>query len=543
MSTSDVGAELPQPDIRPPRKYRPSLVWLVPLVAAAIGLILVVRAALSAGTMIEITFESADGLEAGVTEVKYKDVVVGHVKAISLSDDLQRVIVDVALGRSAERLAVDDTRFWVVRPRVDTGGISGLSTLVSGVYISLDAGQSTEARSEFVGLETAPAVTSDQQGSSYVLHSDGLGSIDVGSPIYYRRIPVGRVGSYTLDEDGRGVTMQVFITAPYDRFVTESARFWNASGIDLSLGASGLTVNTESLASVLAGGVAFRNFGDDAPVAAAQTEFQLFDSLTAAMSPPTNDPLDIRMRFVESMRGLSIGAPVDFRGVELGTVKSVDLEYDIGRKQFVGNVVARVFPSRLGRAYDALSEQAGAGGRVADRVFARLVAEGLRAQLRTGNLISGQLYVALDFMPKAKPAGVVIGVGPLEIPTERGSLEQIQTQIADIISKFNKVPFEEIGRSLRDTLRGADSLLRQLDGDVAPEARKTLVEAQRALGSVGDALDRDSGVQNDLASTLGELQRAARSLRTLADYLQRHPESLLRGKVVDDEPPPAAPEP
>ncbi|TJY61911.1 MCE family protein [Sinimarinibacterium sp. CAU 1509] len=536
MSTSDVGFELPQPDIRPPRKYRPSLVWLVPLVAAAIGLVLVVRAALSAGTMIEITFESAEGLEAGVTEVKFKDVVVGHVKAISLSDDLQRVVVEVVLARSAERLAVDDTRFWVVRPRVDTGGISGLSTLVSGVYISLDVGQSTEARSEFVGLETAPAVTSDQQGTAYVLHSDGLGSIDVGSPIYYRRIPVGRVGSYTLDPDGRGVTLQVFISAPYNRFVTESARFWNASGIDLSLGASGLTVNTESLASVLAGGVAFQNFGDAAAVAAAQTEFQLYDSLTAAMSPPTNDPLDIRMRFVESMRGLSVGAPIDFRGVELGTVKSVDLEYDAERKQFLGNVVARVFPSRLGRAYDALSEQAGAGERVADRVFARLVAEGLRAQLRTGNLISGQLYVALDFIPKAKPAGVVIGVGPLEIPTERGSLEQIQTQIADIISKFNKVPFEEIGRSLRDTLRGADALLRQLDGDVAPEARKTLVEAQRALGSVGDALDRDSGVQNDLSATLGELERAGRSLRSLADYLQRHPESLLRGKVVDDEP-------
>ncbi len=541
MSTSDVGAELPPPEIRPPRKYRPSLVWLVPLVAAAIGLILVVRAALSAGTMIEITFESAEGLEAGVTEVRFKDVVVGRVKAISLSDDLQRVVVDVELGHSAERLAVDDTRFWVVRPRVDTGGISGLSTLVSGVYISLDAGQSIESRTEFVGLETAPAVTSDQKGTSYVLHSDGLGSIDVGSPIYFRRIPVGRVGSYTLDPDGRGVTLQVFISAPYDRFVTETARFWNASGIDLSLSASGLTVNTESLATVLAGGVAFQNFGD-AGQAAAQTQFQLYDSLTAAMSPPTNDPLDIRMRFVESMRGLSVGAPIDFRGVELGTVQSVDLEYDAERKQFLGNVVARVFPTRLGHAYDALSEQAGAGERVADRVFARLVAEGLRAQLRTGNLISGQLYVALDFIPKAKPAGVVIGVGPLEIPTERGSLEQIQTQIADIIGKFNKVPFEEIGRSLRDTLRGADALLRQLDGDVAPEARKTLVEAQRALGSVGDALDRDSGVQNDLSATLGELERAGRSLRTLADYLQRHPESLLRGKVVDDEPTPPEPE-
>lgn len=535
MSASD---RLPSPEIRSPRRYRPSLIWLVPLIAALIGLVLVIRAALGAGSMVEISFESAEGLEAGVTEVKYKDVVVGKVKSIALSDDFERVLVSVELTRNAESLAVQDTEFWVVRPRVDTGGISGLGTLVSGVYISLDVGSSSEAAQTFVGLETAPAVTNDQQGSTYTLHSDSLGSLDVGSPVYYRRIPVGRVGAYEMDADGAGVTLQVFVEAPYNGFVTDNARFWNASGIDLSLGASGLKVNTESVATMLAGGVAFQNFDGNAPVAASGSRFTLYADLESATSPPANDPLPIRMRFSESLRGLNTGAPVDFRGIELGHVSSVNLEYDIEQRQFVGSVDADIYPSRLGDAYETLKQRAGGGEEVAHAVFARLVSEGLRAQLRTGNLISGQLYVGLDFMPKAKPAGVKIGVGPIEIPTVRGSLEQIQTQLADIVSKINKVPFEELGNNLNSLLENADRVLKRVDEDIAPEAEQAIAELRRTLEAVATLMDRDSGLQVNLADALQELERAGRSLRVLADYLQRHPESLLRGKGADEEPVP-----
>ncbi|MFA5939458.1 MAG: MlaD family protein [Sinimarinibacterium sp.] len=543
MSETDAYSP-PQPDVRPPRRWMPSLVWLVPIVAALIGIALAVRAVLSAGVLIEIQFNSAEGLESGKTQVKYKDVVVGMVRGISLSDDLQSVNVLVELDRKASKLAAVDTRFWIVRPRIDTGGVSGLDTLVSGVYLSLDVGQSTELQRKFVGLDTPPAVTSDQKGTSFVLHSASLGSLGIGSPVYYRRIAVGRVGAFEMNEDGSGVTMQIFVYAPYDRFVTRNTRFWNASGIDVTLGATGLQVNTESLASVLAGGVAFLT-PDEGEPAKADYEFWLHEDRSAALAPASGPPLRVRMRFVESLRGLAVGAPIDFRGVEFGKVEVVELEYDERRKRFVGNVSASVYPWRLGVAYQALRAAPGNGTRLDSEILHKLVEDGLRAQLRSGNLLTGQLYIALDLMPKAKAADVepLPKSGIVAIPTEQGSLAQLQTQIADVVDQLSKVPFADLGHDLREAIRSADALLKRLEGELAPEAAKTLVEAQRALDAASRGLlSNDSGLQQDLRQTLQELERAGRSFRLLADYLQRHPEALISGKDDIDEPDAPQPE-
>ncbi len=535
----------PPPELRQSRRGAPSLVWFVPIIAALIGIALVVRAMLSAGVLIEISFRSAEGLTAGQTELRYKDVVVGKVRSISLSDDLQSVSVAVELDRHASRLAVDDTRFWVVRPRIDTGGISGLGTLVSGVYIALDVGKSTELRREFVGLETAPSVTNDSVGTAFVLRANTLGSLGVGSPIYYRRLAVGRVGAYELNDDGRGVTLQMFIDAPYDRFVGTDARFWNASGVDVTLGAGGLAVNTQSLAAVLAGGVAFEAPSDDDP-APAGTEFWLHDDRKSALAPPSGRPVRVRMRFAESLRGLSVGAPIDLNGVEFGTVEAIELEYDDSSRQLYGNVIARVFPKRLGRGYDSLraASSAGDGDNVDALIMARLVGDGLRAQLRSGNLLTGQQYVVLDFGRRSRRTnGQVIAVDrTIEIPTDRGSLSQLQDQIASIVEQLSRVPFEDLGNNLRAAIGSADALLRRLEGEVAPEAAKTLVEAQRAIESANRALlASDSDMQQDLRQTLQEVERAGRSLRTLGDYLQRNPQALLRGKSSNEAQIPVAP--
>ncbi|MEQ1440299.1 MlaD family protein [Fontimonas sp. SYSU GA230001] len=529
----------PPPDVRAPRRWAPSLIWLVPIVAALIGVALAVRAVLSAGVLIEIQFNSAEGLESGKTQVKYKDVVVGMVRGISLSDDLQSVNVLVELDRKAGQLAAADTRFWIVRPRIDTAGVSGLDTLVSGVYISLDVGTSTDSKRRFVGLDTPPAVTRDRKGTSFVLHADSLGSLGIGSPVYFRRIAVGRVGGFEMNPDGSGVTMQLFVYAPYDRFVTRNTRFWNASGIDIAIGAAGLQVNTESLASVLAGGVAFATPDEGAEPARPGYEFWLHGDRVAALAPPSGPPLRVRLRFVESLRGLAVGAPVDFRGVEFGKVEAIDLEYDPRRRHFVGNVLATVYPWRLGSAYQALRAAPGNGARRDAEILQRLVQDGLRAQLRSGNLLTGQLYVALDLMPKArKPAVEAFDTsGVVVIPTEPGSLAQLQTQIADIVEQLSQVPFAELGRDVRTAIGSADALLRRLEGELAPEAARTLAEAQRALEAANRGLlASDAGLQQDLRQTLQELERASRSFRVLADYLQRHPEALIRGRTDADEP-------
>lgn len=529
--------ELPRPRVVKVRRWHVSLVWLVPAVAIVIAGSMLVRTVFLTGPRIEIEFASADGVEAGKTDVRYKEVVIGKVTSVSLRDDRKRVVVGVQLDRSAARFAVEDTTFWVVRPRIGTAGVSGLGTLLSGSFIGSDAGVSQTDRTAFVGLEAPPFVLRGEPGTTYELRADDLGSLDVGSPVFYKRTRVGRVVGYALDPARDALSIRLFVDAPYQSLVTRDVRFWNASGIDLSVNASGLTLNTQTLASVLAGGLAFERppgaaRGSPAPENAV---FTLFDDRRSALALPDGPAVTLRMVFDSSVRGLVEGAAIDLLGIEIGRVRTVSLEYDGQRKRFPVEVTADVYPLRLGAVRSALLRDVH-GGSDGD-VVRRLIANGLRAQLRTGNLLTSQLYIALDFLPGPGRPTPVAPEGVIAMPTVAGTLSEIQPQIADIVQKVSKIPFDDIGKDLRTTLARASTAI----GQLTPEAQKALVEVQKTLGraqSSLDALDRNvtdsnAPVQRNLDETLQELQRAARSLRVLADYLQQHPESILRGKPAD----------
>jgi paraquat-inducible protein B len=240
-----------------PGRWSPSLVWLIPLVAALIGGYLAVQAILARGPTITITFRSGEGLEAGKTRIKYKDVDIGEVTAVRISPDSKNIEATAQLSKEAERFLARDSRFWIVRPRIAGGSVSGLGTLLSGAYVGMDAGKSSEMSQHFTGLDVPPIITGDLPGRQFVLKASELGSLDIGAPVYFRRVPVGQVVAYQLDKSGRNVDITVFINAPYDRFVTADSRFWHASGIDLSVSANGLKVNTQSLSAIMLGGVAF----------------------------------------------------------------------------------------------------------------------------------------------------------------------------------------------------------------------------------------------------------------------------------------------
>ncbi|MEO8080640.1 MAG: MlaD family protein [Caldimonas sp.] len=530
---------LPRPRVDRAPRFSFSLVWLVPLVAVAIGASMLVRTVFLTGPQIEIEFASADGVEAGKTAVRYKEVVIGKVRSVSLRGDHKRVVVGVQLDRSASAFAVEDTSFWVVRPRIGAAGISGLGTLLSGAYIAADAGVSPNSQSEFIGLEAPPLVLRGEPGAIFVLRSDDLGSLDLGSPVFHKRTRVGSVVAYTLDADLDELKVKVFVEAPYQKLVTTNTRFWNASGIDLTLNASGLTLNTQTLTSVLAGGLAFEEppGATHAPAAPENTVFTLFDDRRAAIAPPDGPAVRVRMVFDQTIRGLSEGAAVDLLGIEIGQVRSVTLQYDPVRKRFPIAVVADVFPQRLGAVRAALMREAApeVGGDSA--VLRRLVEAGLRAQLRTGNLLTGQLYVALDFVGKEPHKASIDADGTVTMPTVRGTLSEIQPQIAEIVQKVSKIPFEEIGRDLRSTLAQTRTAI----GQLTPEAQKALAEVSRTLSKAQaslESLDRNvtdpnAPVQRSLDEAMQELQRTSRSLRVLSDYLQRHPEALLRGKPAD----------
>ncbi|RRV20801.1 PqiB family protein [Stutzerimonas nitrititolerans] len=540
MSDNPYSSETPAgaPEIRQ-RRARVSLVWLVPIAAALVGFSMVLQNWLSAGPQITVSFETAEGLEANKTQVKYKNVVIGQVTEINLSEDHTRVIATIELDQHAEPFTREDTKFWVVRPRIGASGVSGVDTLLSGAFIGADAGRAEETRREFVGLEAPPPVTFGVKGKQFTLHTDDLGSLGIGSPLYFRRLQVGQVISFGLADDGKGVQVQVFVNAPYDNFVTDDTRFWNASGVDVSVAADGLTVNTESLSAILAGGIAFRapNYSPDARPAAEDSEFTLFSDMRRAMAPADGPPRYVQMRFDQPLRGLNVDAPVEFLGVPIGRVVSVKLDYDEQNKNFPVVVGAVIFPNRLGAAHDKLSQALGGNTEEhAARLMQMFVESGLRAQARTGNLLTGQLYISLDFDPRAPQVAFDQQARPMVIPTIAGSFDKLQEQLQAMVDKLSKLPIESLADNLNGSLDELRQTLKQVNGDVLPQLQRTLERSEQTLQNANQALADGSPQRQQLGDTLEEVQRAVRSVRVLSDYLSRHPESLIRGRNSSDEP-------
>ncbi|SSW62834.1 intermembrane transport protein PqiB [Achromobacter agilis] len=531
------------PSISRKQKSRISWIWLVPIVAALMGLSLVVRTWMQAGPDISISFNTAEGLEVGKTQLRYKDVTIGTVRSIGFNSDRSKVVVQAELAKEVSDLAREGTNFWVVRPRLDVSGVSGLGTLLSGAYIGVDAVEGKDGNKatklHFDGLEVPPAVTHDRAGKRFKLKASDLGSLDIGSPVYFRRINVGRVIGYALDQNGKAVNVEVFVDAPNDKFVTNGARFWNASGVDFSVNADGLKVRTQSLVSMAVGGVAFEpvlTARDAGTPAAADAQFDLYPTETAAKANPDGEAFPIRMRYDQSIRGLAVGAPIDFSGITLGNVTQINLDFDPVSKRFYSLVDATLYPERLGRVFDEVRERAVEDGDVAGgRLLGGMIKHGLRAQLRTANLLTGQLYVALDIFPNAKPVEFKMSE-PALIPTVPGNLDQLQQQVSNIVAKVEKIPFDKIGEDLRTTLANTSKLMSRLDKQVAPEAQSMLKQARDSMAQINALLASDASLPVNTERAMQELGRAARSLRALADFLQSNPEALLRGRGPDPIP-------
>lgn len=545
------GAEaIPAPEKVRQRDWIPSLIWLIPILAAVIGISIAIKTWVQHGPEITIIFNSAEGLEAGKTKVKYKEVDIGTVQSIMLSEDRSHVLVSVQLKKEAKSFTAADSRFWVVRPRIAGSGVSGLSTLLFGAYIGADAGVATDTADIFTGLEVPPIVTRDASGKQYALYANDIGSLDIGSPVYYRRIRVGQVTAFDLDDDGKGITVRIFVNAPYDKFVGINTRFWHASGFDMQINASGFTLNTQSLASVVLGGLSFQSPDDEpGPPAKESTTFVLAESQIEALKEKDGPAEIILLNFKQSIRGLAPDAEVSFRGLVLGRVKSIGIDYDRKQQEFSMPVLVEVYPARLGKNFAEYRRQS---KYTPQQRLQFMIDRGLAAQLRTGNFLTGQAYVALDFFSKSalassikkgvsrKMLGKDISPAVLQLPTISGSADEIQTQISEIALKLSKVPFDRIGdelqqslKMLKQTLDSTGQLAEKLNSDVAPEITAAMKDVSRTLNAAERTLSEDAPLQQDLRQTLQELARAAVSLRILTDYFERHPESIIRGKRGD----------
>jgi len=541
--------DLPEPVIRP-RNSNLSVIWLVPLVAVLIGGWLIYKALTERGPEVTISFKTAEGLEPGKTKIKFKDVEIGLVLKIDLSEDLSRVLVRAQLDKSAERYLSPGTRFWVVRARVAASRVSGLETVFTGAYIALEPGAPGEPILDFTGIEEPPVVTSGAPGRLFILHADRRGSLEIGSPVYFRQIQVGEVVAYHLDDDGSRITFQIFVHAPYHDFVRRNTRFWNASGFDVKLDAKGVSLDTESLVSILVGGIAFDALDPlDHPVdpAAEKETFILFANRELAHERLFATKSRYELHFTTSVRGLTPGAPVEFRGIPLGRVVDIALEFDIQAMAFTIPVVVELEPERVavtGRVPEGLESR---------DVIKYLVGKGLRAQLRTASLLTGQQFVALDLFP-ATPAPKTNRAGKHpQIPTIPPPLEEITSRLSNLVAKFDRLPLDQIGSDLRDTVQGTKRLANSpawldavgalekaiqetgllaadLRARTVPEMGTALAQVERTLSAAGSALAAEAPLQTRARNALAEIERAARSLRSLTDYLEQHPESLIMGK-------------
>jgi paraquat-inducible protein B len=441
----------------------------------------------------------------------------------------------------------ENTRFWVVRPRVTASGISGLGTLFSGAYIGMDPGMEGEPARRFKGLEIPPVVTTGMPGHDFLLRATTLGSLDIGSPVYYRQIKVGQVIGYELDKKGQSLSIKIFVNRPHDKLVRANTRFWNASGLDLKLDASGIKLNTESLVSIMMGGIAFdtpTSLETGGPAQENQV-FRLYGTRESIFERTFTEKEHYILHFKGSIRGLTVGAPVEFRGIKIGQVLDIKAEFNQETLTPQITVLIETEPQRwviLGKATMDDKTQ-----------MDKLVAKGLRAQLKTGSLLTGQLFVDWDFHPDASPAQVKYGQKFPELPTIPAPLQIITARVNNLLSKIETVPIEKIGKNLDDTLENVKNitasaelmqavralnqtlqetreLAQNLNTNVAPAITATLDQAQQTLVSVESTLGKDAPLQYEMRQVLKELGDAARSLRVLLQYLERHPEALIFGK-------------
>jgi len=514
-----------------------SIIWIVPIVAFLIGGWLAFKAISEKGPTITITFSSAEGMEAGKTKIRYKDVVIGQVEEIHLSHDLKNVIVTAELNKDAKRYLTDKTRFWVVRATVRGGTVSGIGTLLAGAYIGIDPVEGGQPATSFKGLEVPPVITSGLPGRHFWLRADTLGSLNVGAPVYYRQIAVGQVVSYKFSDDGRAVDIQLFIEAPHHAMVTENTRFWNASGVDVTLTAQGLKIDTQSMVSILGGGLAFDVPKNELPggEAAENAIFSLYPDHDSIQEKTYTIRRYWRLYFDQSVRGLSVGAPVEMFGVKVGEVVSLNLEFDTKKKTFRVPVRVVFEPERIRGGKEASKKVT---AEEADRNLRMYVEErGLRAQLKSGNLLTGQQIIDLGFSPDAKKVKMTFVDGDPVVPTTGGSLDQIQESVARITRRLEKVPFEQIGSELQQVLVEAKGTIKQagefagkLNNETAPRLKATLDELQKTLTELQGTVGKDSPLSYNAKKTLEEMTLTLRSLRELTDSLERKPESLIFGK-------------
>jgi len=542
------------------QRRRIPLVWIVPILTALIAGWLAWDTFSKRGPTITVTFNTAIGLTAGQSQLKYRNVVMGTVKTITIPPDLSKVLVTIETVKEAEALLTDKTVFWVVKPQLFAGTVSGLETILSGSYIGMRP--STEAgvaKRDFVGQEDPPILQASVKGTTFRLDTNRLGSISLGAPIFFRDIEVGTVLGWDLHDLATRVAIHAFVRAPFDRYVRDDSNFWNASGLSVSLGANGINIEMESLRAILLGGIAFDTAHDStAPISQADHRFKLYANIEEAKSAGFGQQIKLVSYFPGSVAGVTVGAEVRYHGLKIGEITQVGLVYDPKTDRVLAPVHYRVEAGRV-------SNLAKAQGMEPINVAEEMIKRGLRATLQAPSLISPQKIISLEVVPDAKPGDLAKEGDHYVIPAaEVGGFDSITASASELLSKINRIDFDKIGSSLISAATGIDQtvngpqikatlaalekamidvqdIARKLDVDATPalkrlpdiavQLQEAVTKANRLIGSVDKGYGDTSKFHRDLDRLMPQLTDAARSIRALADLLSRQPEALIKGRT------------
>ncbi|MBL4567772.1 MAG: MCE family protein [Porticoccus sp.] len=509
------------------RGKRFSAIWIIPLVTLVIGVSIIVRSFMTEGPTITLDFETADGLVQGKTKVRLLSVEVGLVEQVTFKEDMSGVIATVKLERKAQSLLREDTRFWVVRARIGASGVSGLGTILAGTYIEMAPGTGPVGRRKFVGLESPPLTPVDAPGLRLALFSDRAGSVGAGDSVLYRGYKVGRVEAMSFDADRKEVRYDIFVDAPFHELIDTTTRFWDTSGVKIKATAEGVEVRTGSIDTILLGGVAFApppGLPPGSPVKNGR-KYKLYESYDDILKHPFRYRNYYVVSFQQSMGGLVSGAPVEYRGIKIGQVERILVKELVAKNQRgAGNpipVLIYIEPGQFG-----LPDNDDSVNHV-EKMIEYGVANGLRATLTTGNLLTGKQVVSINYFPDEEPVELGMFEQYVVIPSIETGVERLGAQVSAFLEKLNALPLEE-------TLAGMNMALGNAD--------KTLASLSAALDSANSLLEGDEtrAMSQSLGASVNSLNQSLENLDGLVRKLSIRPSSLLFPSPPELDPIPEA---
>ncbi|MDP5291975.1 intermembrane transport protein PqiB [Oceanimonas sp. CHS3-5] len=538
---------------RAERKTQRSLspIWIVPLVAVLIGAWMIYDNLSKLGPSITLVMDNAEGIEAGKTLIKTRNVEVGRVERVRLSDDLQHALITARMSPQAEDMLNDDTRFWVVKPRIGREGISGLNTVLSGAYIQLLPGSSEQSKRRFQVLEQPPVAPPDAPGLRINLISQVGNAISTGDPVSYQGYTVGRVEHSEFDAEKREMRHRLYIQSPYDVLVTSTTRFWTSSGIDMRLDSQGFRVNVGSLESLVGGGITF-GVPDNTAMghpAKANANYVLFADEESANEGSYDQYLEYVLLVDDTVRGLEPGAPVEYRGVRIGSVVSVPWHFTAPQpdslSRFAIPVLIRIEPQRFDNTSEVIDTRAWYAR------LERMFGHGLRASLKAGNLLTGALFVDLNFHPDAADVQAMTFVERRVFPTTTGGFAQIEQKVSNLLDKFNNLQIEPVVDNLNNTLVATQQTMDKVNRIAAsvdalladPATGELPASVNQTLRQLNDTLEGfapDSQGYNELTQTLSRLEQLMADMQPVLRTLNDQPNALIFDRTPTQDPQPRA---